>query len=99
MKVVVYAYENIFGGLHGINTGGVFDVGDISESSVIGEELAYDVIDSYSHVFEDYDREEVEEGIAWEVYQVREDTGMTTAQLDKEYARLGFSDFVSEYCY
>ena len=76
MVVMVYAYESIYCGLHGINTGGVFEVDNAAEADEIGREMAYDLIDGYSHVFEDYDQEEVKEGIEWEVWPVRDNTGL-----------------------
>ena len=98
MVVMIYAYESIFCGLHGINTGGVFEVENEAEANDIGKGMAYDVIDSYSHLFEDYDLEEVEEGIEWEVWPVRDNTGLSVRELDREFATLGRSLFINEYC-
>lgn len=55
MVVMIYAYESVYCGLHGINTGGVFEVDSVAEADDIGKGMAYDVIDGYSHAFEDYD--------------------------------------------
>lgn len=43
MVVMVYAYESIYCGLHGINTGGVFEVDNVAEADEIGKEMAYDL--------------------------------------------------------
>lgn len=99
MVVMIYAYENIFCGLHGINTGGVFEVKNEAEANDIGESMAYDVIESYGHIFEDYDSEEVEEGIEWEVWPIRDNTGLSVRELDREFARLGRDLFIDEYCH
>lgn len=98
MVVMVYAYESVYCGLHGINTGGVFEVDSVAEADDIGKGMAYDVIDGYSHTFEDYDLEEVEEGIEWEVWPVRDNTGLSVSELDCEFANLGRSFFINEYC-
>lgn len=97
MVVMVYAYESVYCGLHGINTGGVFEVDNVAEADEIGKEMAYDLIDGYSHVFEDYDQEEVKEGIEWEVWPVRDNTGLSVRELDCEFTNLGRSLFVDEY--
>lgn len=68
------------------------------EADDIGKGMAYDVIDGYSHAFEDYDLEEVEEGIEWEVWPVRDNTGLSVSELDCEFANLGRSLFIDEYC-
>lgn len=78
---MIYAYESVYCGLHGINTGGVFEVDSVAEADDIGKGMAYDVIDGYSHAFEDYDLEEVEEGIEWEVWPVRDNTGLSVSEL------------------
>lgn len=98
MVVMIYAYESVYSGLHGINTGGVFEVEDEMEANDIGESMAYDVIESYSHVFESYDPEEVEEGIEWEVWPIRENFDLSVRELDREFARLGRDLFIDEYC-
>ena len=48
MKVFIYAYEDSYYGLHGINTQLVCEVRDIDEAREIGLESAYEVIDMYS---------------------------------------------------
>lgn len=98
MVVMIYAYESIFCGLHGINTGGVFEVDSAAEADDIGKGMAYDVIDGYSHIFEDYNLEEVEEGIEWEVWPIRDNTGLSVRELDCEFATLGRSLFIDKYC-
>lgn len=98
MVVMIYAYESVYCGLHGINTGGVFEVDSVAEADDIGKGMAYDVIDSYSHAFEDYDLEEVEEGIEWEIWPVRDNTGLSVSELDCEFANLGRSLFINKYC-
>lgn len=43
MVVMIYAYEDIYCGLHGINTGGVFEVDSVAE--------AFEVMDSSTELF------------------------------------------------
>lgn len=98
MVVMIYAYESVYRGLHGINTGGVFEVENEAEANDIGEGMAYDVIDGYSHLFEDYDLEEVKEGIEWEVWPVRDNTELSVRELDCKFATLGRNLFIDKYC-
>lgn len=99
MRVFVYAYENIYCGLHGINSMGVFEVDDLDEANDIGKELSYEVIESFSGVFDSYDEIEVQEGVEWEVYRIRSEfDNKSTHELDHICATLDVESFVEEYC-
>lgn len=99
MKVFIYAYEDIYGGMHGINTSGVFEVENLKEANDTGKELAYEVIESFGHIFEDYNEDEVYDGLEWKIYPIKDifkDTFIIT--LDRMSAELGPEIFIEEYC-
>ena len=43
----IYAYDNMFAGYHGISNWDLYECDNESEANYIGEELSYDVIDTY----------------------------------------------------
>ena len=51
MRFVIYAYESTYGGLHGIYDICVTEANSLDEVDNIGETMAYEVIDTYSHLF------------------------------------------------
>lgn len=51
MRFVIYAYESTYGGLHGIYDICVTEVNSLDEVDDIGETMAHEVIDTYSHLF------------------------------------------------
>ena len=61
MRFVIYAYESTYCGSHGIYDICVTEVNSLDEADDIGETMAYEVIDSYSHLFEPDPDEEDEE--------------------------------------
>ena len=52
MRVYIYACDNMYGGLHGINYFGIFEVADMREADEIGEQLSREVIESYGQIME-----------------------------------------------
>lgn len=50
MRVYIYACDNMYGGLHGIDDYGIFEVADMREADTIGEQLSRDVIESYGQI-------------------------------------------------
>lgn len=63
MRVFIYACDNIYGGLHGMEDFGVYEVSSVEEANDIGREMSYGVIDSYSDIgdtLEENAREAVE---------------------------------------
>lgn len=105
MRFVIYAYESTYGGLHGIYDICVTEINSLDEADDIGETMAYEVIDSYSHLFtndeEDYDEDEEYEATSpeWEYTRILPKwDNIPTAELDAEAAELGYEKFVNKYC-
>ena len=105
MRFVIYAYESTYGGLHGIYDICVTEVNSLDEADDIGETMAYEVIDSYSHLFaseeEDCDEDEEYEATSpeWEYARILPKwDNIPTAELDAEAAELGYEEFVNKYC-
>ena len=103
MRFVIYAYESTYSGLHGIYDICVTEVNSLDEADDIGETMAYEVIDSYSHLFEPDPDDEDEEYEAtspeWEYTRILPKwDNIPTAELDAEAAELGYEEFVNKYC-
>lgn len=105
MRFVIYAYESTYCGLHGIYDICVTEVDSLDEVDNIGETMAYEVIDSYSHLFAN-DEKDCDENEDYEVtYPEWEYTrilpkwnNIPTETLDVEAAELGYKAFVNKYC-
>ena len=105
MRFVIYAYESIYRGLHGIYDICVTEADSLDEVDDIGETMAYEVIDSYSHLFtseeEDCDEDEEYEATSpeWEYARILPKwDDIPTETLDAEAAELGYEEFVNKYC-
>ena len=103
MKVFIYAFEDKYGGLHGISDQAVVGVADMEEANSIGNEMAWSVIESYGHLFEDYDEGdedefEEESGTEWFIYKIRDDINLSVEELDNICALEDWESFVEEYC-
>ena len=105
MRFVIYAYESTYGGLHGIYDICVTEINSLDEADDIGEAMAYEVIDSYSHLFtndeEDCDEDDDYEATSpeWEYARILPKwDNIPTETLDAEAAELGYEEFVNKYC-
>lgn len=105
MRFVIYAYESTYCGLHGIYNICVTEADSLDEVDDIGETMAYEVIDSYSHLFaddeEDCDKDEEYEATSpeWEYARILPKwNNIPTEELDAEAAELGYEEFVNKYC-
>ena len=100
MRFVIYAYESTYGGLHGIYDICVTEVNSLDEADDIGETMAYEVIDTYSHLFaNDEDEEHEATSPEWEYTRILPKwDNIPTAELDAEAAELGYEEFVNKYC-
>lgn len=103
MKVFIYAYEQSYGGLHGINDMCVCDIDSLDEINDIGLDMALGVIDSYSNIFEsEYDDEEDYDDptdfCCWEAYKIKDDINLSVDELDSICNELGDELFIEEYC-
>ena len=103
MRFVIYAYESTYCGSHGIYNICVTEINSLDEADDIGKTMAYEVIDSYSHLFEPDPDEGDEEYEAtspeWEYTRILPKwDNIPTAELDAEAAELGYEEFVNKYC-
>ena len=106
MRFVIYAYESTYGGLHGIYDICVTEINSLDEADSIGEAMAYEVIDTYSHLFAnddvyDYDEDDDCEITSpeWEYARILPKwDNIPTETLDAEAAELGYEEFVNKYC-
>lgn len=106
MRFVIYAYESTYGGLHGIYDICVTEANSLDEVDDIGETMAYEVIDTYSHLFAnddvyDYDEDDDCEVTSpeWECARILPKwDDIPTETLDAEAAELGYEEFVNKYC-
>lgn len=100
MRFVIYAYESTYGGLHGIYDICVTEVNSLDEVDDIGETMAHEVIDTYSHLFANDEDEECEcTSPEWEYARILPKwDNIPTAELDAEAAELGYEEFVNKYC-
>ena len=100
MRFVIYAYESTYDGLHGIYDICVAEIDSLEEADDIGETMAYEVIDSYSHLFTNDEDEEYEAtSPEWEYARILPKwDNIPTAELDAEAAELGYEEFVNKYC-
>ena len=100
MRFVIYAYESTYGGLHGIYDICVTEANSLDEVDDIGETMAYEVIDTYSHLFANDEDEEYEAtSPEWEYTRILPKCdNIPTAELDAEAAELGYEEFVNKYC-
>lgn len=106
MRFVIYAYESTYGGLHGIYDICVTEANSLDEVDNIGEAMAYEVIDTYSHLFAnddiyDYDEDDDYEVTSpeWEYARILPKwDNISTAELDAEAAELGYEEFINKYC-
>lgn len=100
MRFVIYAYESTYGGLHGIYDICVTEADSLDEVDDIGETMAYEVIDSYPHLFTNDEDEEYEAtSPEWEYARILPKwDNIPTEELDAEAAELGYEEFVNKYC-
>ena len=100
MRFVIYAYESTYCGSHGIYNICVTEVNSLDEADDIGETMAYEVIDTYSHLFANDEDEEYEAtSPEWEYTRILPKwDNIPTAELDAEAAELGYEEFVNKYC-
>lgn len=105
MRFVIYAYESTYGGLHGVYDICVSEINSLDEADDIGKTMAYEVIDSYSHLFVSDEEECDEDGEyettspEWEYARILPKwDDIPTETLEAEAAELGYEEFVNKYC-
>lgn len=107
MRVFIYACEDMYHGLHGIEDMRVVEVGSIEEADEYGMEMSGDVIDTYDTLgdFEEFEDEEAYEEAflearEWYIYPIDEEKakGKSTEELGKIASEWGSDWFIKEYC-
>lgn len=109
MKVFCYAYENMYQGLHGIESGCVMEVDDnpklmiqeIEEWAIPEIEYLIDWVrnDEYGDDEEEYDywNEELDGEYEW--YKIKDEfQNLSVNELDNAYNNEGYKYFVKKYC-
>lgn len=98
MKVFIYAYEDTYGGMYGINALAVYDVSTLAEADEIGFGMAQEVIESYD-CFDEINDEELLENCCWDVYVIKDEfQSMSTKELDTLCCDLDYDSFTDKYC-
>lgn len=107
MRVFIYACEDMYHGLHGIEDMRVVEVESIEEADEYGMEMSGDVIETYDTLgdFDEFEDEEAYEEAflearEWYVYPIDEEKakGLSTRELDKLASEWGSDYFIKEYC-
>ena len=106
MIVYIYSDELMYCGANGMYNCGVYDIDSIDEANEIGRELAYDVVESYNCLSEEYDyndeedMEALDESLRWIIWAIAPEVQMKMSidDLMKESASLDRDSFVDMYC-
>ena len=93
MLVYIFAYEDSYGGLHGIYDADVVEVQDMEEADEYGYEMALGVVESYCCF---YDEEDIEQELEWRIYKIKE--GISEEEARAALGSYDEEDFVAEYC-
>lgn len=102
-RYFIYAYEEFYGGLHGIYSY-CFEECSLAQAEEYGREMSCEVIESYSFILdeicgEDFTDEEMEEAIqediAYEIWELRDDAPSFE---ELEAMNLDPQSYIDEYC-
>lgn len=104
MRVFIYACEDMYHGLHGVEDMGVVEVSSIEEANDLGREMSEGVLESFD-MENEYEDEgnwynDIGEALEWYVYPIDEEKakGLSTEELDRLASREGHEFFVEGYC-
>ena len=93
MLVYIFAYEDSYGGLHGIYDADVVEVQDMEEADEYGYEMALGVVESYD-CFDD--EEDIEQELEWRIYKIKE--GISAEEARAAVCSHNEEGFVAKYC-
>ena len=93
MLVYIFAYEDSYGGLHGMYDADVVEVRDIEEANEYGYEMAEGVVESYDCFDDD---EDIEQELEWRIYKIKE--GISAEEARAAVCSHNEEGFVAEYC-
>ena len=101
MRYFIYACEDMYEGLHGIEDYRIEEDIDEGVAHEIGREMSYEVIQSYDlSDYEDMDDEEIDEHLSWQIYLIDEDKAgfISTRELNSMACAEGAEEFINLYC-
>ena len=93
MLVYIFAYEDSYGGLHGIYDADVVEVQDMEEANEYGYEMALGVVESYGCFDDD---EDIEQELEWRIYKIKE--GISEEEARAALSSYDEEGFVAAYC-
>ena len=93
MLVYIFAYEDSYGGLHGMYDADVVEVQDMEEANEYGHEMALGVVESYGCFDDD---EDIEQELEWRIYKIKE--GISAEEARAAVRLHNKEGFVAEYC-
>lgn len=102
-RYFIYAYDEMYNGLHGMYDY-CFEFCSFDSAKSYGYEMSYNVIESYSDIYEslydeDFTDEEMEEAIqediAYEIWELRDDAPSFE---ELEEMNLDPQSYIDEYC-
>lgn len=102
-KYFIYAYDEMYNGLHGMYDYR-FDECTLQSAEAYGYEMSYNVIESYSDIYESlYDEdsteeemnEAIQEDIAYEIWELRDDAPSFE---ELEAMNLDPQSYIDDYC-
>ena len=93
MLVYIFAYEDSYGGLHGMYDEDIVEVQDMEEADEYGYEMALGVVESYG-CFDD--EEDIEQELEWRIYKIKE--GISAEEARAAACLHNKEGFVAEYC-
>lgn len=102
-RYFIYAYDEFYGGLHGIYDY-CFNECTLRQAEEQGREMSYEVIESYGYLLEEICGEDateeeineaIQEDIAYEIYELREDAPSFEELYDMN---LDPQSYIEEFC-
>lgn len=102
-RYFIYAYDEFYGGLHGIHDY-CFDECTLHQAEEQGREMSYEVIESYGYLLEEIGGEDateeeineaIQEDIAYEIYELRDDAPSFE---ELEDMNLDPQSYIEEFC-
>ena len=98
MKVFIYATEELYQGLHGIEALEVVEIENLKEAEWIGQEMAESLIVEYG-LEDEYEESGIEYELNYSIYAIADEyAGMTIDELNQIAEREGYEDFIAQYC-
>ena len=96
MLVYIFAYEDSYGGLHGMYDEDIVEVQDMKEADEYGYEMAQGVAESYGYFFDEDEDEDIEQELEWRIYKIKE--GISAEEARAALGSYNEEGFVAEYC-